>query len=67
MCPYHIGYLGRAAGVVDFELLETENETYVRVWTPDEQDGSDLRKQIAAILPGDLQERHIIVVSNANS
>jgi hypothetical protein len=53
--------------IVDFELIESGNETYVRVWSPADQDGADLRKQVAAMLPRDIHERHVIVVPATHS
>jgi hypothetical protein len=47
-----------AGAIVDFELLQFG----IRIWPP--QDGFDqhLSKQIAALLPHELDERHITIV-----
>jgi len=49
--------------IADFEVYEADNETFVRVWSPAGQSGASLQKQVAAILPGHVEERHVEVVS----
>jgi hypothetical protein len=48
--------------IVDFEVVEAGSEIFVRVWSPPERDVAHLRKQVAAILPRTVEERHVMIV-----
>jgi hypothetical protein len=50
---------------VDFEFVESDNETYVRVWSPSEYDRTNLRKQVGIIVSHQIDERHVLVVSTS--
>jgi hypothetical protein len=52
-----------AAGfIADFDVVETDREVHVRVWSIDGDDPHQLQKNVAAILPPHIHERHITVV-----
>jgi len=51
-----------AGAIADFEVIETGNEILVRVWSQQPCDDDRLRKQVAAILPVELDENHVVVV-----
>jgi hypothetical protein len=52
-----------AAGVIaDFELSEWDNDIYVTVWSVDDQSDVRLRKHLAALLPGRIDEARIFVM-----
>ena len=51
-----------AGAIADFEVVETGSEVFVRVWPQRPYDDSRLRKQVAAILPAELDENHVVVV-----
>lgn len=57
-----------ASGMIaDYELSVTDNEIDVRIWAPDDQTDSKLRKQVAAVLSRHIDERHVIVVPPSNA
>ncbi len=43
-------------------MVETGSEIFVRVWPHHPRDDTRLRKQVAALLPRDVEERHVLVV-----
>jgi hypothetical protein len=49
--------------ILDFEILESDRETYVRVWSPANRDSSQLRNHLGTILSNHIDELHILVVS----
>ncbi len=51
-----------AGAIADFEVVESGDEIVVRVWPPRHRDDTRLRKHIAAILPSEVEERHVIIV-----
>ena len=51
----------RSGAILDFELLESGSNIFVRVWSPGDLENSRLRTQVAAILPSYVDERHIFV------
>jgi len=48
--------------IVDFEVSVRGNEMDVRVWAPEDQTDSRLRKQVAALLSRHVDEGHVIVI-----
>ncbi len=53
-----------AGAIADFEIVESGSEMFVRVWSPHERDDTRLRKHVAAILPSDVEERHVVIVTD---
>jgi hypothetical protein len=51
-----------SGAIIDFEVVESGSDIFVRVWSPRERDAAHLRTQVAAILPRDVEERHVAVV-----
>ena len=51
--------------ILDFEFVESDNETYIRVWSPAGRDSTHLRKHVGTILSNHVDERHILVVSSS--
>jgi hypothetical protein len=51
----------RSGAILDFELLESGSNIFVRVWSPGDLEDSRLRTQVAAILPSHVDERHVVV------
>src|SRR5437016_3232339 len=51
-----------AGTIADYEVVEADNKTLVRIWPADRRDDARLRKQVAALLPDDVEERHVVVV-----
>lgn len=51
--------------ILDFDFVESDNETYVRVWSPAKYDSTNLRKQVGTILSHQIDERHVLVVSTS--
>ena len=49
--------------ILDFEFIELDNETYIRVWSPADGDSTHLRKHVGTILSNHIDERHVLVVS----
>jgi hypothetical protein len=49
--------------ILDFEFVESDSETYVLVWSPADGDSTHLRKHVGTILSHQLDERHVLVVS----
>jgi len=49
--------------ILDFELVESDSETYIRVWSPADRDCTHLRKHVGTILSNCIDERHVLVVS----
>jgi len=47
--------------VLDFDVSESDNETFVRIWSSPDQDGSRVKKHVVAILPSHVEERHVLV------
>jgi hypothetical protein len=55
-----------ASGVIaDFDVLESESEVLVRVWSTDRRDVKHLRKHVAAILPLHVDEEHVTVIATS--
>jgi len=51
-----------AGTIADYELVDIGSEMHVRIWSADRRDDARLRKQVAALLPADVEERHVVVV-----
>jgi hypothetical protein len=51
-----------AGAIADFEVVESGSEMFVRVWSHRPRDDARLRKQVAAIVPVELDEDHVVVV-----
>ncbi len=51
-----------SGAIADFEVVKTGSEIFVRVWPHHPRDDTRLRKQVAALLPRDVEERHVLVV-----
>jgi hypothetical protein len=52
-----------ASGMIaDFDLLEWDNDIYVTVWSVDDQSDLRLRRQVAAMLPGAIDESRVFVM-----
>jgi len=51
-----------AGAIADFQVIETGSEILVRVWPQQPGDDARLRKQVAAILPAELDEHHVVVI-----
>jgi hypothetical protein len=51
-----------SGAIADFELQEVEGELFVSVWLPPDRDGLHLRKHVAALLPGHIDEQHVRIV-----
>jgi hypothetical protein len=51
-----------SGAITDFEVVESGSELLVRVWSPRDRDRARLRKHVAAILPSEIEERHVEVV-----
>ncbi len=51
-----------SGAIIDFEVSESDSEIFVRVWSPPQHDVTHLRKQVAAILPSGVDERHVVIV-----
>jgi hypothetical protein len=49
--------------ILDFEFVESDSETYIRVWSPADRDSTHLRKHVGTILSNHIDERHVLVVS----
>jgi uncharacterized OsmC-like protein len=64
-------YLKAAAGalaimtasgmIADFDLSVWDNDIYVTVWSADDQPDGKLRKHVAAVLPGGIDESRVFV------
>jgi hypothetical protein len=48
--------------IADFEVIENGSDILVRVWPQHPRDDARLRKQVAALLPPEVDERHVVVV-----
>jgi hypothetical protein len=48
--------------IADFEVVEAGSEIFVRVWPQYPEDDARLRKQVAALLPHQISERHVLVI-----
>ena len=48
--------------IADFEVVEDGSDILVRVWPQHPRDDARLRKQVAALLPREVDERHVVVV-----
>ena len=57
-----LAIMASCGAIADFELIESGDELLVRVWPPRERDASCLRKQVAAMLPREIEERHVVIV-----
>jgi hypothetical protein len=57
-----LAIMAGSGAIADFELIESGDELLVRVWPPQERDASRLRKQVAAMLPREIEERHVVIV-----
>lgn len=56
-----------ASGMIaDYEVSVADDMIDVRIWAPDDQTDSKLRKQVAALLARHVDETHVIVVSGTN-
>ncbi|HYS84115.1 MAG: hypothetical protein E6G84_05040 [Alphaproteobacteria bacterium] len=51
----------RSGAILDFELFESGSEVFVRVWPAGDLEDSRLRRQVAALLPGYVDERHVTI------
>ena len=51
----------RSGAILDFELFESGSEVFVRVWSPGDLEDSRLRRQVAALLPSYVDERHVMI------
>ena len=52
-----------ASGMIaDFDVSERDNDLYITVWSMDDQPDGKLRKHVAAMLPGSIDEARILVV-----
>jgi hypothetical protein len=49
-----------SGAIADFEVVGSE--IFVRVWPQYPEDDDRLRKQVAALLPHEISERHVLVV-----
>ena len=55
-----------ASGMIaDFDLSERDNDLYITVWSVDEHPAAHLRKHVAAIVPGGVDEARISVMNGA--
>jgi hypothetical protein len=52
----------RAGAIADFEVIEAGNEIFVRVWSPEPRNDGRVRKEVAAIIPVELDENHVLVM-----
>ena len=52
----------RSGAIVDFELHESESGLSIRIWPGPDCFDLHLRKQIAALLSRDVEERHVTIV-----
>jgi hypothetical protein len=57
----------RSGAIADFELHEFGNELFVRIWPHRDSFDLHLRKQIAALLPRDVEERHVTIVEHGSN
>lgn len=48
--------------IVDFDVSERDNDLYITVWSVDDQSDGRLRKHVAAMLPGTIDEARISVL-----
>ena len=52
-----------ASGMIaDFDVSERDNDLYITVWSVDDQPDGKLRKHVAALLPGTINETQIFVM-----
>lgn len=51
--------------ILDFELVESDSETYIRVWSAADGDNTHLQKRVGAILSQYIDEQHVLVVSTS--
>jgi hypothetical protein len=51
-----------AGAIADFEVVEAGSEIFVRVWPQQPLDNDRLRKEVAAIVPVELDEHHVLIV-----
>ena len=51
----------RSGAILDFELFESGSELFVRVWSDGDLEDSRLRRQVAALLPDYVDERHVVI------
>jgi hypothetical protein len=54
----------RSGAIADFELHEFGSEVLVRIWPSRDSVDAHLRQQIAALLPSDVEERHVTIVEH---
>src|SRR6266516_288414 len=57
----------RSGAIADFELHEFKSELFTRIWLPRDCLDVHLRKQIAALLPGEVEERHVTIAEYESS
>ena len=48
--------------IVDFDVSERDNDLHITVWSVDDQSDGRLRKHVAAMLPGTIDEARISVL-----
>ncbi len=52
-----------ASGMIaDFDVSERDNDLYITVWSVDDQPDGKLRKHVAALLPGAIDEARIFIL-----
>lgn len=55
-----------ASGMIaDFDVSERDNDLYITVWSVDDQPAGKLRKHVAAMLPGTIDEARISVLRDS--
>jgi hypothetical protein len=47
--------------IVDFDVSVWDDNIYVTVWSADDQPDTRLRKHVAAVLPGGIDESRVFV------
>lgn len=50
-----------AGMIADYDVLEYNDAIYVTVWSADDQSDLRLRRHVAAMLPGAVDENHVFV------
>jgi hypothetical protein len=51
--------------IADFDVFESDSEVYVRVWSTGGHYDNHLHKHVAAMLPPNVDERHVTVVNTS--
>lgn len=57
-----------ASGMIaDYDVSVVDDRIDVRIWAPEDQNDTRLRKQVTALLPSHTHDMHVIVVTAGNA